>query len=46
MRRQKSTCNGDGSDCVEVARAPTPIRIRIRDSRHAAGPRLALTPGA
>ncbi|MFD4790170.1 DUF397 domain-containing protein [Streptomyces sp. NPDC058459] len=31
----------DGSSCVEVARAPR--TIHVRDSKHTAGPQLALT---
>ncbi|MFJ8730731.1 DUF397 domain-containing protein [Streptomyces bauhiniae] len=31
----------DGNSCVEVARAPR--TIHVRDSKHTAGPQLALT---
>ncbi|MEW2623889.1 DUF397 domain-containing protein [Streptomyces sp. NPDC048106] len=34
----------DGNSCVEVA--VTPGAVRVRDSKHVDGPRLALTPGA
>ncbi|MFE9448873.1 DUF397 domain-containing protein [Streptomyces sp. NPDC006739] len=34
----------DGNSCVEVAK--TPGTIRVRDSKHAEGPRLALAPEA
>ncbi|MFH8769149.1 DUF397 domain-containing protein [Streptomyces sp. NPDC017958] len=34
----------DGDSCVEIA--ITPGTIHIRDSKHAAGPRLALSQGA
>lgn len=38
----KSSHSGgtDGNSCVEVARAPR--AIHVRDSKHAAGPRLAV----
>ncbi|MFD4790169.1 DUF397 domain-containing protein [Streptomyces sp. NPDC058459] len=38
----KSSHSGgtDGNSCVEVARAPR--TIHVRDSKHTAGPRLAL----
>ncbi|MEW2317280.1 DUF397 domain-containing protein [Streptomyces bauhiniae] len=38
----KSSHSGgnDGNSCVEVARAPR--TIHVRDSKHIAGPRLAL----
>ncbi|MFD4541175.1 DUF397 domain-containing protein [Streptomyces bauhiniae] len=31
----------DGNSCVEIARAPR--TVHVRDSKHAAGPQLALT---
>ncbi|MFG2479063.1 DUF397 domain-containing protein [Streptomyces fagopyri] len=34
----------DGNSCVEIA--PTPRTVHVRDSKHADGPRLALTPDA
>ncbi|MFG2435449.1 DUF397 domain-containing protein [Streptomyces sp. NPDC048508] len=34
----------DGNSCVEIA--TTPATIHVRDSKNAAGPRLAVTPGA
>ncbi|MFE1313342.1 DUF397 domain-containing protein [Streptomyces sp. NPDC058755] len=34
----------DGDSCVEIAIAPR--TIHVRDSKHTAGPRLALTPDA
>ncbi|MEV5795056.1 DUF397 domain-containing protein [Streptomyces sp. NBC_01558] len=34
----------DGDSCVEVA--TTPGTVHVRDSKNAAGPRLAVTPGA
>ncbi|WP_328671232.1 DUF397 domain-containing protein [Streptomyces sp. NBC_00328] len=33
----------DGDSCVEIA--TTPGTIHVRDSKNAAGPQLALTPG-
>jgi hypothetical protein len=32
----------DGNSCIEVATAPG--TVHVRDSKHADGPRLALTP--
>lgn len=42
----KSSYSGgnDGNSCVELA--VTPRTIHVRDSKHTAGPRLALTPRA
>ncbi|MEW1561985.1 DUF397 domain-containing protein [Streptomyces sp. NPDC093509] len=34
----------DGDSCIEVA--TTPGTVHVRDSKNAAGPRLAVTPGA
>ncbi|MFF9816989.1 DUF397 domain-containing protein [Streptomyces sp. NPDC014006] len=34
----------DGNSCVEVAHAPG--AVHVRDSKHTAGPRLALTESA
>jgi hypothetical protein len=34
----------DGESCVELA--VTPGTVHVRDSKHADGPRLALTPAA
>ncbi|MET7828421.1 DUF397 domain-containing protein [Streptomyces sp. NPDC005386] len=34
----------DGNSCIEVA--TTPGTVHVRDSKNAAGPRLAVTPGA
>ncbi|MER6344490.1 DUF397 domain-containing protein [Streptomyces sp. NPDC001595] len=34
----------DGDSCVEIAIAPD--AVHVRDSKHPAGPRLALTPAA
>ncbi|MFG3145553.1 DUF397 domain-containing protein [Streptomyces sp. NPDC048243] len=34
----------DGDSCIEVA--TTPGTVLVRDSKNAAGPRLAVTPGA
>ncbi|MFI7409034.1 DUF397 domain-containing protein [Streptomyces sp. NPDC049627] len=34
----------EGDSCVEIA--TTPGTIHVRDSKHTAGPQLALTPGA
>ncbi|MBT3152688.1 DUF397 domain-containing protein [Streptomyces sp. CHD11] len=34
----------DGNSCVEIAIAPR--TVHVRDSKHVAGPRLALTPDA
>ncbi|MGQ4347935.1 DUF397 domain-containing protein [Streptomyces sp. SAS_275] len=34
----------DGNSCIEVA--TTPDTVHVRDSKNAAGPRLAVTPGA
>ncbi|OQQ18163.1 DUF397 domain-containing protein [Streptomyces sp. M41(2017)] len=34
----------DGNSCIEVA--TTPGAVLVRDSKNAAGPRLAVTPGA
>ncbi|MGW0191193.1 DUF397 domain-containing protein [Streptomyces sp. NPDC003362] len=34
----------EGDSCIEIA--ITPHAIHIRDSKHTAGPRLALTPAA
>ncbi|MFF7069267.1 DUF397 domain-containing protein [Streptomyces pseudovenezuelae] len=34
----------EGDSCVEIA--TTPGTIHVRDSKHAAGPRLALSPEA
>ncbi|WP_405685492.1 DUF397 domain-containing protein [Streptomyces sp. NBC_00057] len=36
--------SSDGNDCVEVA--TTPSSIHVRDSKHARGPRFAVTPDA
>ncbi|KAF2779279.1 DUF397 domain-containing protein [Streptomyces sp. OM5714] len=33
----------DGNSCVEIAIAPR--TVHVRDSKHTAGPRLALAPG-
>ncbi|WP_328561211.1 DUF397 domain-containing protein [Streptomyces coelicoflavus] len=33
----------DGNSCVEIATAPR--TVHVRDSKHTAGPRLALAPG-
>ncbi|MET7289686.1 DUF397 domain-containing protein [Streptomyces sp. NPDC005573] len=40
----KSSYSGgnDGNSCVEIA--PTPDTVRVRDSKHAEGPQLALAP--
>ncbi|MET8406959.1 DUF397 domain-containing protein [Streptomyces sp. NPDC005195] len=42
----KSSYSGgtDGESCVEIA--TTPGTVHVRDSKHADGPRLALTPEA
>ncbi|MFG3169968.1 DUF397 domain-containing protein [Streptomyces sp. NPDC048200] len=42
----KSSYSGgtSGESCVEVA--TTPGTVHVRDSKNAAGPRLAVTPGA
>ncbi|MEU6550550.1 DUF397 domain-containing protein [Streptomyces sp. NPDC046915] len=42
----KSSYSGgnDGNSCVELA--VTPGTVHVRDSKHAAGPRLALAPEA
>ncbi|MDG5803090.1 DUF397 domain-containing protein [Streptomyces ossamyceticus] len=42
----KSSYSGgtDGESCVEVAQAPG--TVHVRDSKHLAGPRLALTQDA
>jgi Domain of unknown function (DUF397) len=34
----------DGNSCVEIAVAPR--TVHVRDSKHADGPRLTVTPGA
>ncbi|MER6688485.1 DUF397 domain-containing protein [Streptomyces minutiscleroticus] len=41
---RKSTYSGDGSNCVEIA--TTPDAVRVRDSKDADGPRLAIAPPA
>ncbi|CAL9477475.1 hypothetical protein SUDANB15_02948 [Streptomyces sp. enrichment culture] len=41
LRRQKSTCRGDSSDCVETA--TTPATVHVRGSKDVSGPRLALS---
>ncbi|GGV05708.1 DUF397 domain-containing protein [Streptomyces spectabilis] len=41
---KSSYSSGSGDDCVEVATCPT--TIHIRDSKHPAGPRLTVAPGA
>ncbi|WP_406361299.1 DUF397 domain-containing protein [Streptomyces sp. NBC_00715] len=42
----KSSYSGgtSGESCIEVA--TTPGTVHVRDSKNAAGPRLAVTPGA
>ncbi|MFJ6505252.1 DUF397 domain-containing protein [Streptomyces sp. NPDC091879] len=42
----KSSYSGgtSGESCIEVA--TTPDTVHVRDSKNAAGPRLAVTPGA
>lgn len=42
----KSSYSGgnDGNSCVELAL--TPATVHVRDSKHADGPRLTLTPAA
>ncbi|MEW2066071.1 DUF397 domain-containing protein [Streptomyces sp. NPDC007346] len=42
--RSSHSDSGSGSECVEVAAAPD--GIRIRDSKNAQGPRLAVAPAA
>ncbi|MFJ5776646.1 DUF397 domain-containing protein [Streptomyces sp. NPDC093094] len=34
----------DGESCVEVALAPAPVAVHVRDSKQADGPRLRLAP--
>ncbi|GGZ33922.1 DUF397 domain-containing protein [Streptomyces poonensis] len=41
---RKSTYSGDGSNCVEVATAPT--AIHIRDSKYPAARQVSLSPTA
>ncbi|MEV0175400.1 DUF397 domain-containing protein [Streptomyces sp. NPDC050803] len=41
---KKSSYSSDASNCVEIAAAPT--AIRIRDSKTDDGPRLAFPPSA
>ncbi|WP_405820988.1 DUF397 domain-containing protein [Streptomyces sp. NBC_01390] len=41
---QKSTYSPDGSNCVEIA--PAPSTIHIRDSKTPTGPRLTVRPAA
>lgn len=39
---RKSSYSGDGSNCVEIATAPT--TIHIRDSKNTDGPHLTVAP--
>ncbi|MER5840968.1 DUF397 domain-containing protein [Streptomyces prasinus] len=41
---RKSTYSPDASNCVEIATAPA--TVLVRDSKDAAGPRLALSPAS
>ncbi|MFC9852336.1 DUF397 domain-containing protein [Streptomyces prasinus] len=41
---RKSAYSGDSSNCVETA--TTPAVVLVRDSKDAAGPRLALSPAS
>ncbi|GHE00211.1 DUF397 domain-containing protein [Streptomyces alanosinicus] len=42
--KSSHSSGNDGNSCVEIAIAPR--TIHVRDSKHTAGPRLALTPDA
>ncbi|MEU5596383.1 DUF397 domain-containing protein [Streptomyces sp. NPDC020298] len=46
MRACRSSYSGgpDGDSCVEIAMAPR--SVHVRDSKHTAGPQLALKPEA
>lgn len=41
---KSSYSDGEGGQCLEVALTPT--TVHVRDSKHPAGPRMALTPTA
>lgn len=43
---KSSYSSNDGPACVEVATAPAPATIHVRDSKNIPGPALGFTPGA